>query len=100
MLDWLKEDDIVHFIIETVRSLPCRPLTGTRSRPGLEPRILVALGLYAYCQGERSSWRIEMLCVRNVAYRVVSAQLFPDHTQVARSRKNHETAMGERFPRF
>ena len=74
MLDWLDKD--------------------TRGRPGLDPRIMVALLLYAYCQGERSSRKIETLCMRNVAYRVVSAQLFPDHTSIARFRKNRSTALG------
>ena len=103
MLDWLDEDDIVHFIIETVEKLDLsaferNPEKDTRGRPGLDPRIMVALLLYAYCQGERSSRKIETLCVRDVAYRVVSAQLFPDHTSIARFRKNHETALGDLFP--
>ena len=104
MLDWLDENDIVQFIIETVEMLDLsafdrNPETDTRGRPGLDPRTMVALLLYAYCQGERSSRRIETLCVRDVAYRVVSAQLFPDHTSIARFRKNHEKALGDLFPK-
>lgn len=104
MLDWLDEDDIVHFIIETVEKLDLsaferNPEKDTRGRPGLDPPTMVALLLYAYCQGERSSRKIETLCVRDVAYRVVSAQLFPDHTSIARFRKNHETALGDLFPK-
>ena len=104
MLDWLGEDDIVHFVIETVETLDLsaferNPEKDTRGRPGLDPRTMVALLLYAYCQGERSSRKIETLCVRDVAYRVVSAQLFPDHTSIARFRKNHETALGDLFPK-
>ncbi|MHB1604850.1 MAG: hypothetical protein ACYCTV_00440 [Leptospirales bacterium] len=38
---------------------------------------MVALLLYVYGKGERSSRRSERLCGRDVAYRVVSAQLFP-----------------------
>jgi transposase len=102
MLDWLDEDDIVHFIIETVAKFDLsaferNPEKDTRGRPGLDPRTMVALLLYGYCQGERSSRRIETLCVRDVAYRVVSAQLFPDHTSIARFRKNHEKALGDLF---
>jgi len=93
MLDWLGEDDIVHFVIETVETLDLsaferNPEKDTRGRPGLDPRTMMALLLYAYCQGERSSRKIETLCVRDMAYRVVSAQLFPDHTSIARFRKN------------
>ena len=104
MMDWLDEDDIVHFIIETVEKFDLSafersPEKESRGRPGLDPRTMVALLLYAYCQGERSSRRIETLCVRDVAYRVVSAQLFPDHTSIARFRKNHEKALGDLFPK-
>ena len=104
MLDWLDEDDIVHFILETVGTLDLSAFERTpekdpRGRPGLDPWVMVALFLYAYCQGERSSRRIETLCVRDVAYRVVSAQLFPDHTSIARFRKTHEKALGDLFPK-
>ncbi len=104
MLDWLDEDDIVHFIIETVEkfdlsSFERNPEKESRGRPGLDPRLMVAFLLYAYCQGERSSRRIGRLCVRDVAYRVVSAQLFPDHSSIARFRKNHEKGLGDLFPR-
>jgi transposase len=104
MMDWLDEDDIVHFIVETVETLDLssferNPEKESRGRPGLDPRLMVALLLYAYCQGERSSRRIERLCGRDVAYRVVSAQLFPDHSLIARFRKNHEKALGDLFPK-
>ena len=34
--------------------------------------MMVALLLYGYCQGERSSRVIEKRCVRDVAYRVIA----------------------------
>ena len=105
MMDWLPEDDIVYFLIETVEALDLSafdrsPEKDSRGRPGLDPRIMAALLLYAYCQGERSSRKIEGLCVRDLAYRVVSAQLFPDHTSIARFRKEHEAALEDLFPQI
>ena len=46
--------------------------------------MLVALLIYAYACGQRSSRRIERLCAEHVAYRVLCAQDGPDHTTIAR----------------
>ena len=39
--------------------------------------MMVALLLYGYCQGERSSRVIEKRCVRDVAYPVITGGLHP-----------------------
>jgi len=57
----------------------------------------VAVLLYAYCTGERSSRRIERRCVEDVAYRVLVANQRPDHATLARFRRRHEAAIGELF---
>jgi len=48
--------------------------------------------LYGYCQGERSSRVIEKRCVRDVAYRVITGRLHPDHATIARFRARHGAA--------
>lgn len=62
-----------------------------------EPAMMVALLLYAYCLGERSSRRIERLCKRDVAFRVITANQGPDHTTIARFRQTHEKALASLF---
>jgi transposase-like protein DUF772 len=59
--------------------------------------MMVALLLYAYAIGERSSRRIERRCVEDVATRVICANRAPDHTTIARSRQRHETALAALF---
>jgi transposase len=59
--------------------------------------MMVALLLYAYALGERSSRRIERRCVEDVATRVICANQAPDHTTVARFRQRHETALAGLF---
>jgi Transposase domain (DUF772)/Transposase DDE domain len=59
--------------------------------------MMVALLLYGYCQGERSSRVIERRCGRDVAYRVIAGGLHPDHATIARFRARHETALRELF---
>ena len=46
-------------------------------RAAFDPEMMVALLLYGYCQGERSSRVIEKRCVRDVAYRVIAGGLRP-----------------------
>ena len=68
-----------------------------RGRAAFDPEMMVALLLYGYCQGERSSRVIEQRCVRDVAYRVITGGLRPDHATVARFRARHQQALGELF---
>src|SRR5512135_2106883 len=58
-----------------------------------QPHMMVALLLYAYCLGARSSRRIERLCERDVAFRVVAGNLRPDHATIARFRQRHSEAL-------
>jgi hypothetical protein len=58
---------------------------------------MVALLLYAYARGNRSSRAIERACVEDVAYRVVAANLVPDHSTIAEFRVRHEAALAEVF---
>jgi transposase len=41
--------------------------------PGYDPRMMVALLLYAYAKGNRSSRGIERECQEDIAYRVICA---------------------------
>src|SRR4051794_20787142 len=66
-------------------------------RPAHDPAMMVALLLYAYAIGERSSRRIERRCVEDVATRVICANRAPDHTTIARFRQRHEAALAELF---
>ena len=66
-------------------------------RAAFDPEMMVALLLYGYCQGERSSRVIEKRCVRDVAYRVIAGGLHPDHATIARFRARHEKALGGLF---
>jgi transposase-like protein DUF772/DDE family transposase len=59
--------------------------------------MMVALLLYSYALGERSSRRIERRCVEDVATRVICANQVPDHTTIARFRQRHEAAIAGLF---
>jgi hypothetical protein len=59
--------------------------------------VMVALLLYAYCHGERSSRRIEKLCEESVPYRVITGNAKPDHCSISRFRKDQAGAMKPLF---
>ncbi len=97
MIDWLPEDHLVWFVIEVVEQLDTTAFHSNRKlggagRRGYDPDMLLALLIYAYASGERSSRRIERLCSDHVAFRVLCAQDAPDHTSIARFRAAHHDA--------
>src|SRR4051812_47380005 len=66
-------------------------------RAAHDPQMMVALLVYAYAIGERSSRAIERRCREDVAFRVITANLVPDHATVARFRVRHEDALSGLF---
>ena len=53
--------------------------------------------LYAYATRERSARGIERRCRQDVAYRVVTANVVPDHATIARFLCRHEAALAGLF---
>ena len=100
--DWLPEGDLAWFLLDAVAQLDLAAIEQTYRRDGwgqaaYEPAMMVALLLYAYCLGERSSRQIERLCERDIAFRVIAANQRPDHTTLARFRQTHEQALAVLF---
>ena len=66
MRDWLEEGHLAWFVLDVVGRLDTRGLHarpgGCAGRPPYEPEMMVAVLLYAYCGGIRSSRRIEAQC--------------------------------------
>jgi hypothetical protein len=58
---------------------------------------MVALLLYAYARGIRSSRVIERACEEDVAFRVIAAQQRPDHATIARFVERHADALAGLF---
>ena len=91
MREWLPEDHLVWLVLEIVAQLDYSALHARHPNAGpgraaYDPDMLLALLIYAYCQGVRSSRQIQQRCVTDVAFRVLCAQDVPDHTTIARFR--------------
>ena len=100
--DWLPEDHLAWFVVDVVAELDLTGfLSGYRAdgRGGAayDPAVMLAVLIYGYCTGERSSRRIERRLVEDVAFRVVAANQQPDHATIARFRATHETAIASLF---
>src|SRR5215216_6206661 len=59
--------------------------------------MMVAVLLYAYARGTRSSRQIERACEEDVAFRVLAAQQRPDHATIARFLDRHQDAIAGLF---
>jgi len=102
MREWLPEDDLAFVVLDAVATLELgefrrRYRADGHGRAAFDPEMMVALLLYGYCQGERSSRLMEKRCVRDVGYRVITGGLHPDHATIARFRARHEKALGGLF---
>jgi transposase len=100
--EWLPESHLAWFVIDAVEAMDLAAFyAGYREdghgRPAHEPSMMVALLLYCYAIGERSSRRIERRCVEDVAVRVICANQVPDHTTISRFRQRHERALADLF---
>jgi transposase len=83
------EDDLAFVVLGAVAAVDlgafyARYRADGHGRAAFDPEMMVALLLYGYCQGERSSRVIGKRCVRDVAYRVITGGLRPDHAAIAR----------------
>ena len=100
--DWLPESHLAWFVIDAVAEMNLDGFYGAyrrdgRARPAYDPAMMVAVLLYAYARGIRSSRLIERACEEDVAFRVLAAQQRPDHATIARFVERHQEAVAELF---
>jgi len=100
--DWLPARHLAWFVIDAVAEMDLAAFYAAyrvdgRSRPAYDPAMMVALLLYAYARGVRSSRVIERACDEDVAFRVLAAQQQPDHATIARFVERHEHAIAGLF---
>ena len=100
--EWLGEDHVVWFVLDAVETMDLTGFYGSyradgHGRAAHDPAMMVALLLYSYACGERSSRAIERRCREDVPTRVICANRVPDHTTIARFRARHEAALSRAF---
>src|SRR3954464_8086714 len=99
---WRPPGHLAWFVIDAVAEMDLEAFYAAyrgdgRSRPPYDPAMMVAVLLYAYARGIRSSRLIERACEEDVAFRVLAAQQRPDHATIARFVERHQEAVAELF---
>jgi transposase len=100
--EWLAEDHFAWFVLDAVGELDLAAFYASYrddgwGRAAHDPAMMVAMFVYAYAIGERSSRGIERRCRDDVAFRVITANQAPDHATIARFRVRHEAAIAGLF---
>lgn len=100
--EWLPEDHLAFFITDVVAELDLSAFYRSHRDDGrggavYDPALVLAVLLYGYCTGERSSRRIEKRLIEDVAYRVLAANQQLDHATLARFRRRHQDAIAALF---
>jgi transposase len=102
LVEWLPEDHLVWTVLGAVDQMDLSRFNeayrlGAAGRAPYDPAVLVALLLYAYARGNRSSRGIERACFEDVAYKVITGMRTPDHSTIAEFRRRHEIEISELF---
>ncbi len=102
VVEWLPGDHLVWTVLGAVEAMDLRRFSehyrlGAAGRAPYDPAMLVALLLYAYARGVRSSRGIERACWEDVAFKVITTMRTPDHSTIAEFRRRHELEIAELF---
>jgi transposase len=100
--EWLPGDHFAWFVLAAVEEMDLAVFYAAyredgHGRAAHDPSMMVALLLYAYACGRRSSRGIERGCIEDVGYRVIAANRVPDHCTIARFRQRHQDALAGLF---
>src|SRR5437588_5035261 len=102
LTEWLPENHVVWTILGAVDQMDLGRFVesyrlGAAGRAPYDPAMMVALLLYAYARGIRSSRGIERACWEDVAYKVITGMRCPDHSTIAEFRRRREREIEELF---
>jgi transposase len=100
--DWLPADHLAWFVMDAVGQMDLSAFYGAyradgHGRAAYEPSLMVTLVLYAFATDVRSSRAIERHCRQDVAYRVITGNVVPDHATIARFIVRHQGALADLF---
>lgn len=100
--EWLPDDHLANFISDVVDHMDISVITKQyekelRGYPPYHPAMLLKVLIYAYSTGLYSSRKIAKACQDVVAFRVLSANQFPDFRTISDFRKRHLGAFKELF---
>ena len=100
--DVLPEDDLVFFVLDAIPDLDLSAFhqyyaKEMRGQPPFDVTMMVTLLVYAYCVGVCSSRKIAAACERNLAFRAIVGDDWPDFRTISDFRKIHLAAFKPLF---
>src|SRR3954453_11387843 len=100
--EWLPEEHFAWFVLDVVGEMDLGAVYACYREDGWgraahDPAMMVALFVYAYATGVRSSRAIERRCPADVAFRGITANRSPDHATIPRFGVRHEAAIAGLF---
>lgn len=98
--EWVRADDLVHFILDAVEVLPLQQFQVNGRGSGSEqypPKMMLALLIYSYATGTFSSRAMEQLTYHHVSVRYLCANTHPDHDTINEFRRNNKALLEETF---
>lgn len=100
--EWVKEDDLVHFVLEAVEgsdlSKAARRTHGGGS-PSYPPSMMMALLIYTYAHGIFGSRQIERASHHHIGVRYICANEHPDHDTICEFRRANRELVKAVFTR-
>ena len=83
LTEWVPDDHVVWSILGAVDQVDLSAFYGAyrangQGRAAYEPSMMVALLIYSYARGNRSSRGIERACREDVTYKLITAMAIPE----------------------
>ncbi len=102
LTDWLPQDHLAWFVLDAVEQIDLADFyrkyrTDGVGNSSFHPSMMAALLIYSYCTGERSSRKIEKHCQTDIAYKIITANQYPDHSTISRFRKDNQSHLKKLF---
>jgi transposase len=87
----------VHHLVERLDLIAWRNESSEEGRPGYPPQLLLKVWLYAYMQGITSSRKLEQRIHEDLGFRLLAADLKPDHWTLNDFRKRYPRRLNDVF---
>ena len=101
--DFVGPDEAVWTVIEVVESFDLSAIyaryepVSAGGRKAYDPKMMLTLLLFGYCEGKRTSRELEAACRRDVMYRLITAGMTPDHATIAKFRQMTDDVIEDLF---
>jgi transposase len=102
LTDWLPQGLLAWFVLDAVDQIDLTDFyrkyrTDGVGNTAFNPAMMAALLIYSYCIGVRSSRQIEKHCQTDIAYKVITANQYPDYSTISHFRKDNQSSCFWKF---